>query len=517
MSDNIIPKKLKTGGRPKKPIWRFFEQGDEVDKRHYIAMCLACNQTFQPGKTAIMEKHIINNCSKVDHLVCKAVKYMVEMREESSNFTSTKRKGSQVEKNQTTLANFYENSELGSERKGVIDVAFIKAFVCCDLPWHLIDHLFFIELLRQLWPNYNLPDRKTLINTLLTEEILQVSVKCYKLLDKEDYLTLALDGWTSPSGKSLWNFVIHLGNGKSLLWKIGDFSNESHTTKFFAQQIQLVLDDIGTQKFASIVTDAGSNVHAAQNLLSEKFPHILNICCIAHSLNLITKDLIKHAFAKKIIQWCIVIVTYFKKSHRSKELLDLKIQEKRILGGGLKTYLDTRWTTVHEMLDSISRLEICLKEIVNKNPNVIASKAVKTIINRKRGFFNDVCDLANIMKPIKEAILNLENNKATLADCYFFLAYFGQSINKITEDDHVVFRQHAIKTFNERFKLYNFDEYLLTYYIHPRYKDTGVKKSKTIYQRIQEAAARIWQQMLQIPDIAAHLKEYKHSKKESAE
>jgi len=49
------------------------------------------------------------------------------------------------------------------------------------------------------------------------------------------------------------------------------------------------------------VTDAGSNVHSARKLISEKNPHILNIKCIAHSLNLITKDLIKHTFAKRII------------------------------------------------------------------------------------------------------------------------------------------------------------------------------------------------------------------------
>ena len=61
------------------------------------------------------------------------------------------------------------------------------------------------------------------------------------------------------------------------------------------------------------MTDAGSNVHSARKLISEKNPHILNIRCIAHSLNLITKDLIKHTFAKRIIQWCVVIVTYFKK------------------------------------------------------------------------------------------------------------------------------------------------------------------------------------------------------------
>jgi hypothetical protein len=177
------------------------------------------------------------------------------------------------------------------------------------------------------------------------------------------FFNKALDGWTSPSGKSLWNFVIHLGNGRDILWKIGDFSSESHIAKFLAQQIESVLKDVGIQKFAGIVTDAGSNVHNARDIISKKFPHILNIRCIAHSLNLITKDLIKHTFAKRIIQWCTVIVTYFKKSHRPKELLELKILEKQIAGGGLKTYLDTRWTTVYEMLNSISQLEICLKEV----------------------------------------------------------------------------------------------------------------------------------------------------------
>src|SRR6266511_4465871 len=122
------------------------------------------------------------------------------------------------------------------------------------------------------------------------------------------------------------------------------------------------------------------------------------------------------------------------------------------------------------MLDSISRLEICLKEVINKNLNVITNEAIKIIINRKRGFFNNVIDLANIIKSIKEAILNLESSKAILADCYFYLAYLGRSINKISEDDHVIFHQYAIKIFNECFKTYDFDKYLLAYYIHPDYK-----------------------------------------------
>src|SRR5256885_11053153 len=96
-----------TDERPKKPIWRFFEQGEEIDKGHYIATCLACKQIFRPEKSTAMEKHIISNCSKVDHSIQKAVVYMVKAREREissdANTANAKRKNN----NQTTLDNFY--------------------------------------------------------------------------------------------------------------------------------------------------------------------------------------------------------------------------------------------------------------------------------------------------------------------------------------------------------------------------------------------------------------------------
>jgi hypothetical protein len=183
-------KSTNSTGRPKKPVWRFFEQGEVVDKGHYVATCLACNQTFRSGKTVIMEKHIISHCSKVDNSVREAVIYMVERQVSLSNLTGTERKNNQVENDQSTLDEFYENSDLIKERKEAIDKALVKAFVCCGLPWHLIDHPFIIELFKQLRPNYNPSDRRTLTDTLLTEEILWVSVKCYNLLDDESNLTL---------------------------------------------------------------------------------------------------------------------------------------------------------------------------------------------------------------------------------------------------------------------------------------------------------------------------------------
>jgi hypothetical protein len=180
-------KKSSSGGRPKKPIWRFYEQGDKVDKGHYVAICLACRQAFHSGKTAIMEKHIIN-CPKVEQPIREVVMYMVETREVSpSNVAGTKR---QAEKDQANLDNFVENLDLSKERKDAIDTSLIRAFVCCGLSWHLIEHPFFIELLKQLRLNYNPPDRKTLAESFLTQEVVQVNVKLYRLLDNESNLTL---------------------------------------------------------------------------------------------------------------------------------------------------------------------------------------------------------------------------------------------------------------------------------------------------------------------------------------
>jgi hypothetical protein len=84
---------------------------------------------------------------------------------------------------------------------------------------------------------------------------------------------------------------------------------------------------------------------------------------MAHCLNLITKDFIKHTFVTQILNWSNMITTYFKKSHLPQRLLEDKIKEKNIKGGGLKSYVTTRWITAFEMLQSIFQLEICLREV----------------------------------------------------------------------------------------------------------------------------------------------------------
>jgi len=137
------------------------------------------------------------------------------------------------------------------------------------------------------------------------------------LLINIKYIYLACDGWTNPSGESIWNFVIHTSNHHEYLWSLRNLTSERHTKELLAEEIELIIDYYGSEKFIAIVTDAGANIQAARTIITSKYKHILNVRCIAHAINLISKDICKTPFANKILKYCNTLVTYFKSSHKA--------------------------------------------------------------------------------------------------------------------------------------------------------------------------------------------------------
>ena len=126
------------------------------------------------------------------------------------------------------------------------------------------------------------------------------------------------------------------------IYSLKNFSKDSHTGEFLKNEIIQIIDDIGKDKFCSIVSDHASNVVLAKELVSKKYPHILPIRCIAHHIHLLSSDIIKLDWAANIISNCKKIVKFFKKSHASGAYLQQEIIENIIKGGGLKSYIATR-------------------------------------------------------------------------------------------------------------------------------------------------------------------------------
>ena len=86
---------------------------------------------------------------------------------------------------------------------------------------------------------------------------------------------------------------------------------------------------------------------------------------------------------------------------------------------------------------------------MEKNKSEITNEAVLTIL-QKRGIFDDIQKLAEVLLPIKNAILSLEKNNTNLADCYINLLRVAAFIKKMDQDGYKDFRIYLTKVFNKR-------------------------------------------------------------------
>jgi Protein of unknown function (DUF 659) len=182
------------------------------------------------------------------------------------------------------------------------------------------------------------------------------------LLISNYYYLIGFDSWTSPLGQSLYVFLIMTPDRKEIIHCIKDLSANSHTANFLADQLNEVITEVGAENFAAVVSDHASACAAAKRIISERYKHILPVRCIAHHVNLVSTDICKTTFAKEIISKCQKIVKYFKQSHQAGGELRSKITNE-IKGGGLKTYVVTRWTTAWDCTNSILRLEQLFKNV----------------------------------------------------------------------------------------------------------------------------------------------------------
>ena len=91
---------------------------------------------------------------------------------------------------------------------------------------------------------------------------------------------------------SIYNFIILTPERHQYLYCLRDFSVSHHTEEFLANEIKTILNKVGPKKFKAIVIDNGANVKLARELIVKEYPQILNLRCIAHFINLITKSIL---------------------------------------------------------------------------------------------------------------------------------------------------------------------------------------------------------------------------------
>ncbi|PKK43721.1 hypothetical protein RhiirC2_804215 [Rhizophagus irregularis] len=71
---------------------------------------------------------------------------------------------------QLNITDFWDNEHneaLLKPRQDSMDQSLIKMFVCCGIPFSVVDHLFFIEMFKKACPSYTLPSHDKLSGIML--------------------------------------------------------------------------------------------------------------------------------------------------------------------------------------------------------------------------------------------------------------------------------------------------------------------------------------------------------------
>ena len=107
--------------------------------------------------------------------------------------------------------------------------------------------------------------------------------------------------------------------------------------------------------------------------------------------------------------------------------------------------------------------------MVNDHAELLTNSKVKAII-QGYNFFSDLKILAFVLDPLCKAVLSLETQIATLADCYLNMAKLGAALKNLPRSFNRSFRNHCHTVMNKRFEEFDDDRYLLCFYLHPSYR-----------------------------------------------
>ncbi len=248
------------------------------------------------GQPKEMIAHIALTCPKAPYNI-KTI-FLEKVKKNGKLGYEDNNKNAKLDSNQPKITGMFESTRIEQNKVEMANRAIVRFFACCGIPFHVVENPFFVDLLRILCPGYYPPGRNTLSGNMLNAEISHITTEINLKINGEKYLTLGLDGWTSPRGQSLYAFVLITKDRKEYLYSVQNLSNHSHTGNFLAEKIIEIIKDVGAERFAGIVSDNASTMVMAKRLVNKQFQHIMLIRCITHHINLLTTDICKLEFAQ---------------------------------------------------------------------------------------------------------------------------------------------------------------------------------------------------------------------------
>ncbi|CAB4483770.1 unnamed protein product [Rhizophagus irregularis] len=186
---------FKKPGKKKNDVWNYFIEEEARKFGHSPSTCVYCGNARNRGRVVPdMMAHLALQCEKVEASVKEQYFRIFAQNNEQSSGRITTRKRKLNEEIATgiqpKITSKLQKSAIDPGQQYLCNRALTRFFVCCDVPFSTVESPFFIDLVMNLCAGYQLPDRKTLSDTWLSNEVARITVDVEGILKKQENLSL---------------------------------------------------------------------------------------------------------------------------------------------------------------------------------------------------------------------------------------------------------------------------------------------------------------------------------------
>lgn len=242
--------------------------------------------------------------------------------------------------------------------------------------------------------------------------------------NNSDFLAIAFDGWAAVKGSRNIDVLVH--TPRPYLFKSIDATQIAYDATFIFETLSKEVETLGPQKVVAVTTDDTPNMKAAWRLLEKRYPWIILESCKARRIDLAARDLCKLDFVSDVIEKCMDIAKFFRKTIPQGVLEETQ----RSTHGHshlIQLPVPNRWFSRWTLVNSINANKSCLKIAIwspkitdnmelKKDPARL--KKLKSLLSENNNFWTNVALVEELLRPLKNAILAIEGSVVEVRTSY---------------------------------------------------------------------------------------------------
>ncbi|CAI5521493.1 unnamed protein product [Closterium sp. Naga37s-1] len=208
-------------------------------------------------------------------------------------------------------------------------------FAACRIPEITINHPLFVNamlLVNRAGPGYVPPKRSFIggAGLVAVRKGIEQGLMGIKTSWKKTGVTIASDMMTDKCGRAQAN-VLLINDSGAVFKEAIDCGMERKTGGYVAGILQPVVEEVGPENVVAFCMDGGLNYAVAVQELIAKWPHIQQVPCATHVMDLLQEDVGKMGWAKGVVDRTGEMISFMRNHHwtraylRTPELVEGKV------------------------------------------------------------------------------------------------------------------------------------------------------------------------------------------------